>query len=232
MSACKRLRWFMLSLSAIGLTTGRAVGEESPPRIVTFDDQKVGQQPKGMTCALTGQGRPGEWTLKQDDTAASRSLVLAQTDADSTGYRFPHCVVDGFDARDVDLRVKLKPVAGREDRAGGLVLRYRDADNYYVVRANALESNVVLYKVEKGKRADLKPKGAGFMTYGRKAKVPSGVWSDLGVVARGSLLAVSWNGETLFEVEDSTFLSAGRVGVWTKADSVTYFDELKLSVAK
>jgi hypothetical protein len=194
---------------------------------VTFDDQKAGEAPKGMTCALTGQGRAGAWTVREDATAPSRPLVLAQTDADTTGYRFPHCVVDGIVAKDLTLSVRFKPVSGREDQAGGLVFRYRDPDNYYITRANALEGNVVLYKVEKGKRTDLKPSGAGFMAYGKKAKVPSGEWSELGVVASGNHLEVALNGATLFQVEDATFSEAGRVGVWTKADSVTYFDDLK-----
>jgi hypothetical protein len=111
------------------------------------------------------------------------------------------------------------------DQAAGLVWRYQDEDNYYIVRANALEDNVVLYKVEKGKRTDLPLKGEG-RTYGRKTEVPSGQWSTLRLVAQGSLFEVHFNGQKLFDVEDSTFTGPGKVGVWTKADSVTYFDDL------
>ena len=103
--------------------------------------------------------------------------------------------------------------------------RYRDEDNYYIVRANALEDNVVLYKVENGKRTDLPVKGEG-RTYGKKAEVPAGQWSTLRVVASGPRFEVYLNGTTLYEVEDATFTQAGRVGVWTKADSVTQFDDL------
>ena len=105
------------------------------------------------------------------------------TDEDGTSYRFPVCVVDAVVAVDLDLSVRFKPVSGAGDQAAGLVWRYRDPDNYYIVRANALENNVVLYKVEKGKRTDLDPRGGAF-AYGKKARVPSGTWSTLRVVAR------------------------------------------------
>jgi hypothetical protein len=105
------------------------------------------------------------------------------------------------------------------------VWRYRDQDNYYIVRANALEDNVVLYKVQGGKRTDLPVKGEG-RTYGKKAEVPDGEWSTLRVVANGRLFEVHFNGARLYEVEDTTFSEPGQVGLWTKADSVTQFDDL------
>lgn len=197
-----------------------------------FDDQRAGDPPMGMTCALTGKGRPGAWKLKADTTAPSAPNVLAQVDHDSTGYRFPLCVLDGPVCVDVDLSVRFKPVSGAADQAAGLVWRYQDKDNYYLVRANALEGNVVLYKMEKGKRTDLDPKGAGLFAYGKKARVPTAAWSTLRVVARGGVFEVWLNSEKLFEVEDSTFTAAGKVGVWTKADSVTEFDDLKVVATK
>ena len=118
-------------------------------------------------------------------------------------------------------------VTGRVDQAAGVVWRYRDANNYYIVRANALEGNVVLYKVENGKRADLPLKGSG-RSYGKKAPVPKNTWSQLGVTVRGPLFTVSINGQGLYEVEDTTFTTAGKVGLWTKADSVTYFDDFTI----
>jgi hypothetical protein len=130
----------------------------------------------------------------------------------------------------VDLSVRFKAMSGAEDQAAGLVWRYRDQDHYYIVRANALEGNVVLYKVENGKRSDLKPKGSGTFAYGKKAPVKSGAWNALRVVARGPLFEVFLNGEKLFEVEDATFTAKGQVGLWTKADSVTRFDDLEYSV--
>jgi hypothetical protein len=164
-----------------------------------------------------------------DETARSRPYALAQTDADATSYRFPVCVLEAVSAADVDMSVRFKPIRGDKDQAAGLVWRYRDANNYYVVRANALEDNVVLYKVEHGKRTDLDPMGSGAFAYGKKIRVPSGAWSTLRIVARGKLFTVFLNGQQLFDVEDSTFTGAGKVGVWTKADSVTHFDDLAVT---
>jgi hypothetical protein len=204
----------------------------APSRAIRFDADPPGQPPPGFTCARTGIGRPGSWRIVHDPANAGPTPVLAQTDEDSTGYRFPLCVLDDVSGTDVDLGVRFKPVRGATDQAAGLVWRYRDPDNYYVVRANALEGNVVLYKVEQGKRSDLDPRGSGLFTYGKKADVRSGAWSTLRVVVRGSVFRVSLNGHELFEVEDSTFSAPGKVGVWTKADSVTYFDDLEVKVAR
>jgi len=195
-----------------------------------FDGQKAGE-PQGLSCALTGKGRPGTWTVVADAAAPSAPNVLAQVDTDSTGYRFPHCVASGAAATDLDLSVRFKPVSGSGDQAAGLVWRYRDPDSYYIVRANALENNVVLYKIEGGRRTDLPVKGEG-RTYGKKATVPTGAWSTLAVRVRGSLFEVVYDGAKLYEVEDATFTGPGRVGVWTKADSVTHFDDLELRVVK
>ena len=166
--------------------------------------------------------------IREDVTAPSGRKVVVQTSHAETSYRFPLCVYKGFTGKDVELAVRFKPISGRIDQAAGLVWRYRDSSNYYVVRANALENNVVLYKVEDGKRTDLKPEGSGFFTYGKKMPVPRGEWSELRVRAQGKRFAVWLNGERLFDVEDETFGGAGKVGLWTKADSVTAFDDLSI----
>ncbi|HEU4387130.1 MAG TPA: family 16 glycoside hydrolase, partial [Blastocatellia bacterium] len=145
------------------------------------------------------------------------------------GYRFPVCVYDEISAKDVDISVKFKPISGKTDQGAGIVWRYRDQDNYYIVRANALEGNVVLYKVENGKRTDLPLVGEG-RTYGKKDKVPSGQWGTLRVVAKGDLFDVYHDGKKLYEVRDGTFKEAGKAGLWTKADSVIYFDDLTIQV--
>ena len=195
---------------------------------VNFDTDEAGKAPKGFSFGLTGKGKPGEWVVQRDPTAPSAPNVLAQRDADPVSYRFPVCVYEAFTAKDVDVSVKYKPVLGREDQAAGIVWRYQDQNNYYIVRANANENNVVLYKVEKGVRTDLPLVGKG-RTYGVKARIPSGEWGTLRVVAKGRLFEVYSNGAKLFEVEDSTFPLAGKVGLWTKADSVTLFDDLVIS---
>lgn len=193
-----------------------------------FDNDSTGQLPAKFHAALTGKGAAGVWEVKSDSNAPSQPNVLAQTSPDKTSYRFPLAIADEGSFRDLDLSVKFKPISGQVDQAAGLVWRLKDANNYYIVRANALENNVVLYKVENGKRTDLPLKGEG-RTYGKKTSVPSGQWSELHVVASGNLFEVFINGQKLYEVDDNTFTGAGKVGLWTKADSVTYFDDLRVT---
>ena len=207
------------------ILSGALAAQTPGRRVVDFESDKVGQPPAMFSFGLTGSGRPGVWVVRRDEAAPDRGNVLAQTDADRTSYRFPVAVLNDVNATDVDISVRFRPVSGGVDQAAGLVWRYQDANNYYIVRANALESNVVLYKVENGKRTDLPLKGSG-RTYGKKADVGKNTWAVMGVTVRGSLFTVSINGQGLYEVEDSTFASAGKIGVWTKADSVTYFDDL------
>ncbi len=196
--------------------------------LYNFDQDAAGSLPAKFSDALTGKGKKGEWAIKADSTAPSAPNVFAQTSADKTKDRFPLAVADEGSFRDLDLSVKFKPVSGKVDRAAGLVWRLKDANNYYIARANALEGNVVLYKVENGRRTDLPVKGEG-RTYGKKATVPANQWSELRVVQKGNLAEVYLNGAKLFEVEDETFKEAGKIGLWTKADSVTYFDDLRVT---
>ena len=192
---------------------------------VDFSDDPVGQPPKGFEFGHTAKaGAPGKWIVQAEGT----NKYLSQVDPDNTRARFPVAVLSDVSSADVDLSVRFKPVSGRVDRAAGLVWRFQNEDNYYIVRANALENNVVLYKVQNGKRTDLPVKGEG-RTYGKKTQVPSGQWSTLRVVAAGPRFEVHFNGSKLYEVEDTTFGQAGKVGVWTKADSVTQFDDLTVT---
>jgi 3-keto-disaccharide hydrolase len=210
----------LVALCVLGVT----VVVYGATRKVDFSDSTVGQAPKGFEFGHTAKaGAAGKWIVQSEGD----NKYLAQVDADNTRTRFPVAVVSDISAADVDLSVRFKPVSGRVDQAAGLVWRFQNEDNYYIVRANALEDNVVLYKVESGKRTDLPLKGEG-RTYGKKSEVPSGQWSTLRVVANGRLFEVYLNGSKLYEVEDATFSKPGKVGVWTKADSVTQFDDLTL----
>jgi hypothetical protein len=201
---------------------GGSLALHAQTRTIDFTGETAGQPPKGFLFGHTAKvGAPGQWIIQEE----AGNKVLAQTNADATRSRFPVAVLDDVTAADVDVSVRFKPISGRVDQAAGLVWRYQNEDNYYIVRANALENNVVLYKVEKGRRTDLPVKGEG-RTYGKKADVPRGQWSTLRVVATGPLFEVYFNGSKLYEVEDTTFTRAGRVGLWTKADSVTQFDDL------
>jgi hypothetical protein len=209
---------FTLFVGLAGVPSGET-------RKVDFNADTVGQAPKGFEFGHTAKaGAPGKWVVQADGD----NKFLAQTDADSTRSRFPVAVLSDISAADVDLSVRFKPVSGRVDQAAGLVWRYQDENNYYIVRANALEDNVVLYKVQNGRRTDLPLKGEG-RTYGKKAEVPGGQWSTLRVVANGPRFEVYFNGAKLYEVEDRTFTNAGKVGLWTKADSVTQFDDLTVN---
>jgi hypothetical protein len=198
-------------------------------KTINFDGDTVGQKPSDFSFHLTGQGRPGTWVIVKDETSPGQKNVLAQTDSDSTSYRFPIAIFEAITASDLDISVKFKTISGQKDQAAGIVWRYRDKDNYYIVRANALEDNVVMYKVENGKRTDLPLKGEG-RTYGKKVTVPKNEWNTLRAVAEGSTFEVYLNGSKLYEVEDTTFKEAGKAGLWTKADSVTHFDELQVRV--
>jgi hypothetical protein len=184
-----------------------------------FDGSTVGALPTGFSSAVTGGGGPASWIVVEDVTAPSGGTVLAQTSTDATSFRFPLCVYDGFMAPDVTVTARFKPVSGTVDQAAGLVARYRDKDNYYVVRANALENNVRLYKVERGNRKQF---------VGANVKVPTGEWQTLALEVKGTHFRVIFNDALLFEADDGTFKNAGKVGVWTKADSVTYFDDLRV----
>lgn len=212
----------MTNVLSVFVVFGATMLVHGATRKVDFSDDTIGQPPKGFEFGHTAKaGAPGKWVIQ----AEGANKYLIQTDPDSTRSRFPVAVLSDVSAADLDLSVRFKPVSGRVDQAAGLVWRYRDQDNYYIVRANALEDNVVLYKVENGKRIDLPLMGEG-RTYGKKADVPAGQWSTLRVIATGALFEVHSNGTKLYEVEDRTFTQAGKVGVWTKADSVTQFDDL------
>ena len=164
----------------------------------------------------TGSGAPGDWQVI-DDPTASQGKTIAQLSADATDNRFPLAVYEPTTVRNVEASVRFKAVAGRVDRAGGLAVRLTGPDDYYVVRANALEDNVNFYRVVKGRRQEIK---------GAAVKVSSGEWHTLTLRAEGDRFTISFDGKLLFTATDKTFGSAGKIALWTKADSVTHFDQL------
>ena len=190
------------------------------PMTWTFDSAAVGQPPPGFSFGRTGSGPLGRWVVRAASDAPSGANVLAQEDSDPTDYRFPVAVATAPSLSDLTLSVRCKPVAGKVDRACGVVWRYQDADNYYLARANALEDNVRLYYVKDGRRRQF----AGW-----NGKVTSGVWHTLRVEAVGDHQVVSWDGTKVIDGHDRTFSAAGRIGVWTKADSQTLFDDLSVT---
>lgn len=186
----------------------------------------VGKPPNGWTLTMTGTGNPN-WTVEADDSAPSRSNVLKQ----SGKATYPLALRNDTSIRDGAVEVSFKAVAGTEDRAAGLVWRVKDANNYYVVRANALEDNVVLYKTVNGTRTplDIVGRKGG---YGVSVPVAAGQWHTLQIEFAGSRFKAFYDGKIVFEVEDTTFPDAGQVGLWTKADSVTVFDGFRYEVSR
>jgi hypothetical protein len=196
------------------LATALAAGET-----VNFDDMKVGAVPPGWTATQTGSGS-AKWSIEKDDSAPSKPNVLKQ----SGQATFPVCFKNDTNVKGGFVEVKFKPISGKEDQAGGVIWRVQDANNFYVFRANANENNAVLYKTVNGKRTplDIVGRKGG---YGVKETVASGQWHALRVEFAGNHFKAYYDGKHLFDVEDNTFGGAGKVGVWTKADSVTAFDD-------
>src|SRR5205809_3329326 len=177
---------------------------------VNFDDMKVGAPPPGWTATQTGSGS-AKWSVEKDDSAPSKPNVLKQSGQAS----FPVCIKNDTSLKDGFVEVKFKPVAGKEDQAGGVIWRVQDANNYYISRANALEDNVTIYHTINGKRVAFK---------NINTKVTSGVWHTLRVNFAGNKFTVTFDGSKVIDATDESFANVGKVGVWTKADSVTEFD--------
>ena len=178
---------------------------------VNFDKADVGKPPSGWTATQTGSGQ-ATWAIVQDDTAPSKPNVLKQ----SGQATYPICLKDDTSLKDGFVEVKFKALSGREDQAGGLIWRAKDANNYYVARANALENNVTIYHTINGRRTEKKRVNM---------KVPSNQWHTLRVEFQNNHFTVTFNGQKALDWDDDTFKDAGKVGVWTKADSVTVFDD-------
>ena len=203
MKTTKRISAAILSA---GLLSGTALAET-----INFDDLKPGAPPPGWTATQTGSGL-AKWSVEKDGSAPSKPNVLKQ----SGQATFPVCFKDDTNLKDGFVEVKFKPVAGKEDQAGGVIWRVRDANNYYIARANALEDNVTIYHTINGHRVAFKS---------INTKVTSGAWHTLRVDFEGNKFTVTFDGTKVIEATDESFVNAGKVGVWTKADSVTLFDD-------
>lgn len=178
---------------------------------VNFDSAETGKPPAGWTASQTGSGA-ARWAVVADASAPSKPNVLKQ----SGEATYPVCIKDDTNLKDGFVEVKFKPVSGNEDQAGGVVWRAKDTDNYYIARANANEDNVTIYHTIQGRRISFE---------NVSAKVASGVWHTLRVDFAGNRFVVTFDGKKVIEAADDSFTAAGKVGVWTKADSVTLFDD-------
>ncbi len=198
-----------MGISAIVATT--VILAAPAAETIDFDKEEVGKPPTGWTATQTGSGQ-AKWAVVQDDSAPSKPNVLKQ----SGQATYPVCLKDDTNLTDGFVEVKFKPVSGKEDQAGGVVWRAKDANNYYIARANALEDNVTIYHTINGRRTEKKR---------TPMKVATNHWHTLHVDFQGHHFVVTFNGQKALEWDDETFKDAGKVGVWTKADSVTLFDD-------
>src|SRR5881409_2966007 len=198
---------------AMTMATRLAIAET-----VNFDDMKTGAPPPVWTAMQTGSGT-AKWTVERDDSAPSKPNVLKQ----SGQATFPVCFKNATNIKDGFVEVKFKPISGREDQAGGVIWRLQDGNNYYIARANALEDNVCIYHTIKGKRTEKKR---------AKMKVASNQWHTLRADFKGNHFTVTFDGKKALEWEDDTFTEPGMVGLWTKADSVTLFDDFSFGSGK
>jgi hypothetical protein len=201
-------RLALICLCFCGLIGARGLADT-----ISFDNLAVGMPPPGWTACQTGKGL-AIWTVVVDETAPSKPNVLKQSGVAT----YPVCIKEDSQLKDGFVEVKFKTVAGKEDRAAGVVWRCQDTNNYYVARANALEDNITIYHTINGKRTEKKRV---------ELKVASDQWHLLRVDFEGSHFEVSFDGKMVLEWDDDTFKAPGRVGVWTKADSVTVFDDFR-----
>jgi hypothetical protein len=192
----------------------------SSGQIVNFDGDAIGRMPPGWTAAVTNRGGAPRWEVRRDETAPTQPYVLAQLSNEEAHDRCPLAIFEGVNPRDVDVSVRIKPVAGREFRAGGLVWRYRDPDNYYLARENVLTHNVAMYRVENGRRIQIGKLVAH--------DLEPNVWNILKVSVRGARFQLYVNHHRVLTAEDHSFAGPGKVGLWTAADSVTYFDDFRV----
>ena len=197
---------------------------EEPSKTIQwgFEDASVGKLSKGWSSAKTGEGPGSVWKIIEDKTAPSGKHVLAQTSAEGPRPLFNLCVLDEGTHADVEITVSFKAVTGKIDRGGGPVWRYQDANNYYICRQNPLESNFRIYKVIDGKRTQLAS---------LDVKAEAGKWHTIKVTMQGEQIVCSINDKELM-ARDGTIQRAGKVGLWTKADAVTHFDDFRVRVAE
>lgn len=192
-------------------------------RTFKFGKDDAGKVPAGWKVDRTGKGEGSAWKIVADDTAPSKSgHVLAQT-AESPKAMFNLCIVEDTSYQDVEVSVDFKAVKGNEDRGGGVVWRYQDANNYYIARMNPLEGNYRVYKIIEGRRIQLETE--------EDLKVKTGEWHTLKIKMVGNQIECFLDGKSYLTAKDDAITKAGKIGLWTKADAQTYFDQLRIQPA-
>jgi hypothetical protein len=202
-----------LSLCVFFLIACDAPASRAPVDAVTFDSAK---RLNDFDFAASGDGGPGEWLVVDNDAGRG----LAQIDAEPAENRLPFAIYRPFSARDVYVSTRFMAISGKIDQAAGVLLRFRSADDYYAVRASALENNVKFYRIAAGRRE---------MIGSMEINVSGQAWHTLGVAARDDRLTVFFDGRELFVAADRRSPGPpGKVGLWTQADSLTLFESLNI----
>jgi len=210
-----------VSASAQNLKSGAGEGTGLN---LNFDGDKVGGLAKGLLAAETaGAKKPAAWQVVADSKSPSKPNVFGITKNENFGHTFNLAVATGSNLKDLELSVKVKAVAGKEDQGGGPIWRAQDENNYYIARWNPLEDNFRVYVVIEGRRKQLKS---------AKIKLDAKKWHAIRVVMQGEKIECSLNGRVLLMVSDKTFKNSGMVGLWVKADGLTLFDDLVAAPAK
>jgi hypothetical protein len=199
---------------------------------INFDSAKLGETPADWTSGLTAHGAPPRWIVLRDPNAPSQPYVLAQDSKAGPKFRFPLCLFDKVTCLDGDVSVKLKIISGRDGQDAGVVFRAADPNNYCLVRASARDHNIALYRVTDSHFEPVPVKGARAGTVGVLHAIKIGDWNLLRVTYKGNLTTVYFNHRKVFEAVDSTPQTSGRSGVWTKADTVAYFDDFRIDKKK
>ncbi len=198
---------------------------------INFNDFAENSSPTNFHSALAGGGSPGDWKIVMDEVPSAfsqltpqaplvnRAGVLAQTSQDATDERFPLFIYDGGTFRDFKLTARFKIVSGVAEQMAGVVFRFQNASNFYVVRASALGHNVRFYKVVDGLRS---------VPLGPQLEVAAGAWHTLAVQCQGNQIAIALDGQPVMPpLQDNTF-TAGKIGLWTKSDAVSYFSDVTI----
>lgn len=215
-------------LVSIGITVALAAtviaqsNSSTPLAEWNFDKDEAGKTPAAWRVAETkGSGKTGKWIVVADDTAPSKPNML-KLDTQAEGGTFNLLIAEKTSYKDLDLRARVKALSGNEDQGGGLIWRAKDENNYYVCRINPLEDNFRVYKVVDGKRSQIQSE---------KIETKTGQWYEVRAVMTGDHIECFVDGKPYLHAHDDTFKEAGMIGLWTKADASSVFDNVAVYAA-
>ena len=197
-----------------------------------FDSLKPGATPSDWSFSTTHRGEPGRWVVHPDVTAPSHPHVLAQLSADRNRFRFALALYDKSYCKNGDLSASMKVVSGKMDQTGGLVWRYQDPNNYYMLHVSADEDTIGVYKVVDGKPSPIARLAPGLKAFEVSHRIDPQQWNILRVAFHDSRTTIYFDHRKVMDAEDSTILKPGKAGVWTKGDTIAYFDDFRIEKKK